>query len=134
MRFASKFILVGDHFQLPPLVRFPPLSCDLIVSDLRSQQVQNRAARKGGLQVSLFRCLSDAHPEAVVDLTYQYRMCSDIMLLSNRLIYSDRLKCGSEEVAAQSLKLPNLAFLETLHSRSPCCGYSCWINKLMDER
>ncbi|KAG9309430.1 P-loop containing nucleoside triphosphate hydrolase protein [Chiua virens] len=35
LRFADKFVLIGDHFQLPPLV------CNL-------------AARKGGLKVSLF--------------------------------------------------------------------------------
>ncbi|KAH8109923.1 Dna2-domain-containing protein [Phellopilus nigrolimitatus] len=46
-----------------------------------------RDARKGGLDVSLFRRLSDAHPNAV-------------------LIYGDRLKCGSVEVARRSLQIP----------------------------
>ncbi|KAJ2918121.1 hypothetical protein MD484_g2295, partial [Candolleomyces efflorescens] len=87
LRYADKFILVGDHFQLPPLVKNP-------------------LARRGGLDVSLFRRLSDAHPESVIDLREQYRMNEDIMLLSNKLIYSDRLKCGSEEVAKRRLILP----------------------------
>ena len=69
--------------------------------------MRNKEARKGGLNVSLFRRLSDAHPEAVVDLNYQYRMNEDIMLLSNRLVYDNRLKCGSVEVAQRSLVIPN---------------------------
>ncbi len=91
-------------------------------------------ARKGGLDVSLFRRLSDAHPEAVVDLTHQYRMNSEIMLLSNKLIYSDRLRCGSDAVASRCLTLPDEKFLRTLHTRSACRDAQCWINKLMDER
>ncbi|KAI0718426.1 Dna2-domain-containing protein [Cerioporus squamosus] len=79
----------------PPVVATTCLSVD-----------QNKAARKGGLEISLFRRLSDAHPEAVVDLTHQYRMNADIMTLSNKLIYSDRLQCGSDYVAQRGLKLP----------------------------
>ncbi|KAF9233255.1 AAA domain-containing protein [Melanogaster broomeanus] len=61
--------------------------------------VHNPAARKGSLETSLFRQLSKTHPHAVVDLTHQYRMNEDVMLLSNKLIYGDRLRCGSEAVA-----------------------------------
>ncbi|THH11174.1 hypothetical protein EW146_g8137 [Bondarzewia mesenterica] len=115
LRFADKFILVGDHYQLSPLVR-------------------NRDARKGGLDVSLFRRLSEAHPHAVVDLTEQYRMNEHIMLLSNRLIYGDRLRCGSDEVAKQSLVLPNPTYLKTIHGRSLCLEKrGCWMQELMDE-
>ena len=97
--------------------------------------MKNRAARKGGLEVSLFRRLSDAHPAAVVDLTHQYRMNSDIMVLSNKLIYSDRLKCGSEAVANQTLKLPNAKFLQFLHANSTCrTSKCCWLKQLMSER
>ncbi|KAM0786874.1 hypothetical protein ACM66B_002299 [Microbotryomycetes sp. NB124-2] len=87
LRFADTFVLVGDHNQLPPLVR-------------------NKAARQGGLDVSLFKRLSDAHPQAVCNLSLQYRMNEDIMLLSNRLIYQDQLKCGSKDVAERKLALP----------------------------
>ncbi|BGP02897.1 putative DNA replication helicase Dna2 [Rhodotorula toruloides ATCC 204091] len=84
LRFADSFVLVGDHNQLPPLVR-------------------NGAARKGGLDVSLFKRLSDAHPNAVVNLTHQYRMNSDIMSLSNELVYSGQLKVGDERVGGRKL-------------------------------
>lgn len=97
-------------------------------------QVRNPAARKGGLDVSLFRRLSDAHPHAVVDLAYQYRMNEDIMTLSNKLIYGDRLRCGSEAVARRSLVLPDRTFLHSLHADSHCHVDSCWIGTLMSER
>ncbi|KAI0763927.1 Dna2-domain-containing protein [Trametes elegans] len=92
--------------------------------------IDQSAARKGGLEVSLFRRLSDAHPEAVVDLTHQYRMNSDIMMLSNKLIYSDRLKCGSEGVASRTLSLPNPQYLRSLHAKSSCVD-TCWLDQLM---
>ena len=89
IRMARTFILVGDHFQLPPLVA-------------------NKEAQQGGLDVSLFKILSDAQPTSVVNLEHQYRMAEDIMLLSNTLIYSGRLKCGTASVAKRMLEIPNL--------------------------
>lgn len=116
LRYADKFVLVGDHFQLPPLVR-------------------NTEARNGGLDISLFRRLSDAHPHAVVDLAYQYRMSKEIMLLSNRLIYGDRLKCGSDAVANQTLKLPDTGFVNSLHAgKEKCHSSGCWLRSLMSEK
>lgn len=75
------FILVGDHKQLPPLVR-------------------NQEAKNSGMAVSLFARLCNAYPTAVMDLEYQYRMNEDIMLFSNTLVYLHKLKCGSPSVAA----------------------------------
>ncbi|TFK68090.1 Dna2-domain-containing protein [Pluteus cervinus] len=96
--------------------------------------VRNPAARKGGLDASLFRRLSDAHPEAVVELAYQYRMNEDIMLLSNKLIYGDRLQCGSEAVAKRSLVVPNRAFLASIHGGKLTCHQNgCWIAKLLAQ-
>jgi len=94
--------------------------------------VKNRDAKKGGLEISLFRRLSDAHPHAVVDLAYQYRMNEDIMLLSNKLIYSDNLKCGSREVAKRSLKVPDVDKSHPEHlmrHEGPC-----WLQRLLDRR
>ncbi|KAJ5810103.1 uncharacterized protein N7503_002321 [Penicillium pulvis] len=126
IRMARCFILVGDHYQLPPLV-------------------QSKAAAEGGLDVSLFKLLSDSQPDSVVNLEHQYRMCEDIMLLSNTLIYSGRLKCGTLEVATRSLEIPNIRSLKQFHSdefepphpghqqdvcRGPNHG-SCWLNDLL---
>jgi DNA replication ATP-dependent helicase Dna2 len=96
IRLAKTFVLVGDHFQLPPLV-------------------QNKEACEGGLDISLFKLLSENHAEAVVTLEHQYRMCADVMLLSNRLIYSGRLKCGNEAVATRSLEIPDIDALKKHH-------------------
>lgn len=112
LRFADTFVLVGDHFQLPPIVK-------------------NGAARRGGLDVSLFRLLSDEHPESVVDLTYQYRMNEDIMSISNKLVYGERLKCGSEEIAKQGLVLPT-TIREAVEGH--CMDQRCWIDDLAQEQ
>lgn len=96
--------------------------------------MKNPQARKGGLEVSLFRRLTEAHPHAVIDLTDQYRMNADIMLLSNKLIYSDRLRCGSSAVASRKLVLPDTAYLRTMHSEKPCHSDGCWMKQLMDTK
>ncbi|SPO24247.1 related to DNA2 - DNA helicase [Ustilago trichophora] len=88
LRFADKFVLVGDHHQLPPLVKNPE-------------------AKAGGLDVSLFKLLSDQHgKEAMVALRSQYRMNADIMRLSNDLVYGGQLRAGSENVRDRTLILP----------------------------
>ena len=38
----------------------------------------------------------------------QYRMCQGIMDLSNALIYNDRLRCGSSEIANAKLEFSGL--------------------------
>lgn len=127
IRMSRAFILVGDHYQLPPLV-------------------QNKEAIEGGLDVSLFKMLSDAHPSSVTYLEHQYRMCSDIMSLSNTLIYSGRLKCGTPEVAARSITIPDMSALRVHHHNplsirathgariciNPNPG-TCWLRDLLDR-
>ncbi|KAK6919881.1 DNA2/NAM7 helicase, helicase domain, partial [Dillenia turbinata] len=91
LMFASKFVLVGDHYQLPPLV-------------------QSIEARENGMGISLFCRLSEAHPQAIAALQSQYRMCAGIMELSNSLIYGNRLHCGSSEIENAKLKFNTLKF------------------------
>lgn len=122
IRFAHTFILVGDHYQLPPLV-------------------QNKEAQEGGLDVSLFKLLSDAQPSSIVSLEHQYRMAADIMLLTNTLIYNGRLKCGTTSVASRVLEVPDLeGALEAHHHRvsntnstSSCTvdNQNCWLRTAM---
>lgn len=125
VRMARTFILVGDHYQLPPLV-------------------QNKEAQEGGLDISLFKLLSEKHPSSVVNLEHQYRMCEDIMSLSNTLIYDGRLKCGTPAVAHREITIPNTSALR-VHHYSPstlppgltsfCPGElsgACWIRHLLD--
>ena len=133
IRMAKVFVLVGDHYQLPPLV-------------------QNEEAVAGGLNVSLFKMLSEKHEDAVVSLTHQYRMCSNIMEISNRLIYSGRLVCGTDTVANRQMHIaksdawhayhypPNQALFSSSPSKlSPpkpkiCLGNSstCFLARALD--
>ena len=127
IRMARTFILVGDHYQLPPLV-------------------QNKEAQEGGLDISLFKMLSDNQPSSVVNLEHQYRMCEDIMTLSNTLIYDGRLKCGTPAVAGRSMTISNMVALRQHHHnmssirsaphpgricQSPLRGV-CWLRDLLD--
>ncbi|USW46949.1 Putative PD-(D/E)XK endonuclease-like domain superfamily, DNA replication factor Dna2 [Septoria linicola] len=115
---TRKFVLVGDHYQLPPLV-------------------QNRRALEGGLDVSLFRQLSESQPAAVAELGRQYRMCEEIMSFSNELIYHGKLNCGNEAVAQRSLHLGNPDGLQTYHGQHSMCkavDNSCWLRKSTDPQ
>ncbi|CVK97331.1 related to DNA helicase [Fusarium proliferatum] len=127
IRMARTFVLVGDHNQLPPVVK-------------------NEEAREGGLDVSLFKLLSDTHPESVVNLEHQYRMCEDIMTLSNTLIYNGRLRCGTEQLRRRKLEVPRMEALMQRHydastinaatPRSFCAAPGpnrCWLYDLLDS-
>lgn len=70
---SERFVLVGDHFQLPPLV-------------------VSAEARAAGLGESLFKRLCDAHPGAVRTLSRQYRMCGPIMRIANELVYRGKVR------------------------------------------
>ncbi|XP_028095091.1 DNA replication ATP-dependent helicase/nuclease DNA2 isoform X1 [Camellia sinensis] len=94
LMYASKFVLVGDHYQLPPLV-------------------QSTESLENGMGVSLFCRLSEAHPQAISALQNQYRMCASIMDLSNALIYGNRLRCGSSEVENAKLKYTSSKYISS---------------------
>ncbi|MFX1504976.1 MAG: AAA domain-containing protein [Promethearchaeota archaeon] len=81
---GSRFILVGDDKQLPPLV-------------------QSGQAEKLGLGISLFERLKKLHPEASVLLKYQYRMHSNLMEFSNRSFYGNCVQAATPKVAGQLL-------------------------------
>lgn len=97
LRACKSFVLIGDEHQLPPLV-------------------QSEAAKQGGLGVSLFERLAQAHPQAVMELPVQYRMNDDIQVLPNSLMYNGRLRCGSKAVAEASLQ-PDEATLSPVLQR-----------------
>jgi DNA replication ATP-dependent helicase Dna2 len=109
---ARSFVLVGDHYQLPPLV------------------LDQRAA-EGGLGVSLFRQLCEAHPGSVVVLAQQYRMCKRVMGLANELVYGGQLVAGSKAVEEAVLELPQPQGLQKVRWRCAgwcwCCSTWCWV-------
>lgn len=112
LRSADRFVLVGDHYQLSPLVRNPD-------------------AMAGGLSESLFKMLCESHPQAVVNLSYQYRMCEDVMLLSNHLVYKGQLKCGSDKVAKRQLKISRRNALDKW-IRPPMDKEKDWLNTVIN--
>ncbi|MDS0299204.1 AAA domain-containing protein [Halogeometricum sp. S1BR25-6] len=77
---ADRFVLVGDHQQLPPVVR-----------------------AENDLQKSLFERLVDRYPEASVMLDRQYRMSQRIQAFSSAEFYDGALRPAGGEVAAQRL-------------------------------
>ncbi|KAK6594130.1 DNA replication factor Dna2 [Botrytis cinerea] len=107
--------------------------------------VKDEEARKGGLDISLFKYLSDAHPQSVVYLEHQYRMNADVMALSNTLIYNGRLKCGSTSVANRKIIIPDMDALKANHHTPSSVLHStqksiclepkkgrCWLRDLLD--
>ncbi|MFC7236446.1 AAA domain-containing protein [Halosegnis marinus] len=77
---ADRFVLVGDHQQLPPVVR-----------------------AENDLSTSLFERLIEEHPDAGVLLDRQYRMCQRVQWFSSREFYDGALRPATPEVAGQSL-------------------------------
>ncbi|MFB6269929.1 MAG: AAA domain-containing protein, partial [Halobacterium sp.] len=77
---GDRFVLVGDHEQLPPVVR-----------------------SGGRLSTSLFERLHETYPEASVMLDQQYRMSQRIQAFSSREFYGGGLRPATGEVAAQTL-------------------------------
>lgn len=101
---CHSFILVGDHYQLQPLVT-------------------DAAALEGGLGESLFSTLAFAHPSCLVKLSQQYRMAEDIMSLSNKLVYGGEMKCGNEVVANGKL---------SFNQRSRLVDLPSWVQLALD--
>ena len=89
LNLADRFVLVGDHEQLPPVVQ---------AADGGSE-----AAGDTPLSTSLFERLIDAYPEASVMLSRQYRMCQRIQAFSSAEFYDGALRPATGRVAAQSL-------------------------------
>ncbi len=77
---ADRFVLVGDHKQLPPVVR-----------------------AETDLQESLFARLVDSYPEASVMLDRQYRMSQRIQAFPSAEFYDGALRPATPEVAGQTL-------------------------------
>ena len=55
---------------------------------------------------------------------------SEIMSLSNTLIYNNRLECGNDNVASGTLHLPNPSHLHTLTAHSN----KKWLNTVIDPQ
>ncbi|MFB6141773.1 MAG: AAA domain-containing protein, partial [Halorientalis sp.] len=90
---ADRFVLVGDHQQLPPVVR----------AEADDDATADGDSSRATLSRSLFERLMDAHPEASVLLDRQYRMAQRIQAFSSREFYDGALRPATGEVAAQQV-------------------------------
>ncbi|MGO9567586.1 MAG: AAA domain-containing protein, partial [Desulfomonilaceae bacterium] len=91
LTFARKFILGGDHLQLPPIVK------------TRGQD--SNSGVDAGLVQSLFeRLISSASPSRISSLRMQYRMNLEVQSISSRLFYGGTL-FPSPEAAGRRLKI-----------------------------
>ncbi|HVL48769.1 MAG TPA: AAA domain-containing protein [Candidatus Thermoplasmatota archaeon] len=70
---GHKLILVGDHMQLPPIIKDPTY------------------ASRPGFSRSSFEQIALKRPDLVVTLRVQYRSLPGIMAWSNHVLYQDRL-------------------------------------------
>lgn len=72
--FADKFVLIGDHYQLSPIIQ------SKAAGDLGTPKFFSFINKiLLGMEVSLFERLCNAHPHAVTYLDIQYRMNADIV-------------------------------------------------------
>lgn len=77
LRKCDRFVLAGDHCQLPPTIK-------------------SNAARYDGLDKTLMETLAETHPEAVRLLTVQYRMNEALMRFSSEWFYEGKLQAAPE--------------------------------------
>ncbi|MFC6904141.1 AAA domain-containing protein [Halalkalicoccus tibetensis] len=91
---ADRFVLVGDHHQLPPVVRSEGEG---------SEDEGDGSEDAADLSRSLFERLIDEHPEAGVMLERQYRMAQRIQAFSSGEFYDGKLRPATGAVAAQRI-------------------------------
>eukprot|EP01028_Stygiella_incarcerata_P002326 TRINITY_DN1435_c0_g1_i1.p1 TRINITY_DN1435_c0_g1~~TRINITY_DN1435_c0_g1_i1.p1 ORF type:complete len:1376 (-),score=395.69 TRINITY_DN1435_c0_g1_i1:34-4161(-) len=87
LRLCHRFILVGDHYQLPPVTR----------------SKQAKMILEG--HESLFQVLIEKHPTCVTSLRHQYRMSEHIMEVCNKMVYDGALLCPSDAVRQRKMNV-----------------------------
>ena len=93
---SERFVLVGDHQQLPPVVR--SADDETGGGDGDTDQPGARLSR------SLFERLIETYPDASVLLDRQYRMAQRIQAFASREFYDGQLRPATGEVAGQHLR------------------------------
>jgi DNA replication ATP-dependent helicase Dna2 len=99
---ADRFVLVGDHHQLPPVVRADEPEHDAGV-DADTDTDPDGPEPGARLSASLFERLIEQYPDASVLLDRQYRMAQRIQAFASREFYDGQLRPATAEVASQSV-------------------------------
>ncbi|SDJ48486.1 DNA replication ATP-dependent helicase Dna2 [Halovenus aranensis] len=94
---ADRFVLVGDHQQLPPVVQAESSETQSALGSANGGQL------RADLQESLFERLIETYPRAGVLLDRQYRMSQRIQAFASAEFYDGQLRPATAEVAGQSL-------------------------------
>ncbi|NPD87290.1 MAG: AAA family ATPase [Asgard group archaeon] len=81
---GDRFVLVGDHKQLPPVI-------------------QNPKVLQEGLGISIFERLANAYSGDIHLLTRQFRMNEKLIEFSNNEFYDGKLESFDEGISSQSL-------------------------------
>jgi len=103
---ADRFVLVGDHQQLPPVVQAEggvPIREAELGATAPDWQAEGEQPPRADLSESLFERLIEQHPEAGVTLTSQYRMSQRIQAFASAEFYDGRLRPATGAVATRSL-------------------------------
>nr|WP_274326200.1 AAA domain-containing protein [Halosimplex aquaticum] len=98
---AERFVLVGDHQQLPPVVQADEPDPETESDGGAGEDVPAPGAT---LSRSLFQRLIERYPDASVMLNRQYRMAQRIQAFASREFYDGELRPATGEVAAQHLR------------------------------
>ncbi|WP_123539163.1 AAA domain-containing protein [Halosimplex salinum] len=100
---AERFVLVGDHQQLPPVVQADEPEPDT------GGGPDDTPEPGAALSRSLFQRLIERYPDASVMLDRQYRMAQHIQAFASREFYDGQLRPATGEVAGQHLRqLPDV--------------------------
>ena len=97
LRLADKFMLIGDHKQLPAVVLS---ESNRAISE---PEVSDEPRLSQSLFAQLYAYLEEACPEAIVSLNEQYRMNEEICTIPRQMWYDDDLRPGTPEVAKARL-------------------------------
>ncbi|PSP71471.1 AAA family ATPase, partial [Halobacteriales archaeon QH_8_67_27] len=97
---ADRFVLVGDHQQLPPVVQADEAD---VTGDAGAGD-EDSPPPGASLSRSLFQRLIERYPDASVMLNRQYRMAQRIQAFASREFYDGELRPATGEVAAQHLR------------------------------
>ncbi|HET7324117.1 MAG TPA: AAA domain-containing protein, partial [Halococcus sp.] len=105
---AERFVLVGDHQQLPPVVQATDAAngaTDEFADTTNAVTARSDGGirKKADLSRSLFERLVETHPDASVLLDKQYRMAQRVQAFSSSEFYEGALRPATPEVASQQL-------------------------------